>query len=78
MYHLDVTLGELVIVRPLTSVERRGWGHRIRVTSGAGWVITEQIHTVSVHRFCRHAPEITVSGVELDEVRHMLAQMLIV
>jgi len=65
-------------ILPLTSVERRGWMHRVHVASGEGWVITEQIHTVSADRFRRYAPEITLSAGELDEVRHMLAQMLIV
>lgn len=76
-FHLDVTLGHLVSVLPLTSVERRGWRHRVRVRSGGGWVITEQIRTVAATRFRRHAPEITLSEDELNEVRHVLAQMLI-
>jgi mRNA interferase MazF len=77
-FHLDLTMGHLVNVLPLTSVERRGWMHRVHVASGGGWVITEQVRTVSADRFRRHAPEITLSAGELDEVRHLLAQMLIV
>ncbi len=77
-FHLDLTMGELVNVLPLTSVERRGWMHRVHVVSGGGWVITEQIRTVSADRLRRYAPEITLSEDELDEVRHVLAQMLIV
>lgn len=77
-FHLDVTLGQLASVLPLTTVERRGWKHRIQVASGSGWVITEQIRTVSVHRFRRHAPEIALSVNELTEVRQMLARMLTV
>jgi mRNA interferase MazF len=77
-FHLDVTLGQLVTVLPMTSVERSGWMHRVHVNSGSGWVITEQIRTVSAARFRRHAPEIKLSGPEVDEVRHVLAQMLIV
>lgn len=75
-FHLDLTSGQLVSVLPLTSVERRGWMHRIHLASCDGWVITEQIRTVSAHRFRRHAPEITLSDGELDDVRHVLAQML--
>lgn len=71
-------MGQLVNVLPLTSVERRGWMHRIRVASVGCWVITEQVRTVSVDRFRRYAPEITLSASELDEVRHVLAEMLIV
>ncbi len=77
-FHLDLTMGHFVNVLPLTSVERRGWMHRVHVASGGGWVITEQIRTVSADRFRRYAPEITLSTGELDEVRHVLAQMLIV
>jgi mRNA interferase MazF len=77
-FHLDLTMGRLVSVLPLTSVERRGWMHRTHVAAGGGWVITEQIRTVSADRFRRHAPEITLSKDELDEVRHVLAQMLII
>lgn len=77
-FHLDLTMGHLVNVLPLTSVERRGWMHRVHVSSGGGWVITEQIRTVSADRFRRYAPEITLSAGELDEVRHVLTQMLIV
>lgn len=76
-FHLDVTLGHLVSVLPLTSVERRGWVHRVHITSGNGWVITEQIRTVAAGRFRRYAPEISLSEDELDQVRHTLAQMLL-
>jgi mRNA interferase MazF len=77
-FHLDVTANQLVSVLPLTSVERPGWVHRVLVGSGAGWVITEQVRTVPANRFWRHAPEITLSADELNDVRHVLAQMLIV
>jgi mRNA interferase MazF len=77
-FHLDLTMSRLVSILPLTSVERRGWMHRVPVGSGGGWVITEQIRTVSSERFRRHAPEIALSGSELNEVQHVLAQMLLV
>ncbi|MCV7384886.1 type II toxin-antitoxin system PemK/MazF family toxin [Mycolicibacter longobardus] len=77
-FHLDVTLGQLACVLPLTNTERRGWLHRVPVASGGGWVITEQIRTVSVERFRRYAPEIELSHVELTEVREILAQMLFI
>lgn len=35
----------------------------------ARWIITEQVRTVSVTRFHRYAPEITLSGDEVDDVR---------
>jgi mRNA interferase MazF len=52
--------------------------HRVHVVSSGGWVITEQIRTVSADRLRKYAPEIALSEDELDEVRHVLAQMLIV
>jgi mRNA interferase MazF len=75
-FHLDLTAARLVTVLPLTSVERRGWVHRVRVA--AGWVITEQIRTVSAERFRRYAPEIVLSEDDMNEVRRILAEMLIV
>jgi mRNA interferase MazF len=77
-FHLDLTMEQLICVLPLTSVERRGWVHRIRVASAGGWVITEQIRTVAAERFRRYAPEIQLSAAELNEVRRVLAQMLTV
>lgn len=76
-FHLDLTMGHLVSVLPLTSVERRGWVHRVPVSSGGGWIITEQIRTVAADRFRRYAPEIALTKDELDEVRRVLSEMLI-
>jgi mRNA interferase MazF len=75
-FHLALTGERLATVLPLTSVERRHWIHRVHVASGGGWVITEQIRTVSTNRFRRYAPEIWLSDDELDEVRTVLAQMI--
>ncbi len=75
-FHLDLTARHLVTVLPLTSVERQGWIHRVRIASGNGWVITEQVRTVSAGRFRRAAPEIALSEDELADVRGVLAQML--
>jgi mRNA interferase MazF len=77
-FHLDLTAGRLVTVLPLSSVEREGWIHRLHVASGNGWVITEQVRTVSASRLSRAAPEIAPSEDELAEVRRILAQMLTV
>lgn len=75
-FHLDLTAGRLVTVLPLTTVERPGWLHRVPLAAG-GWVITEQVRTVSSDRFRRHAPEITLTAEELRQVRHVLGHMLI-
>ncbi|MHB8320208.1 MAG: type II toxin-antitoxin system PemK/MazF family toxin [Acidimicrobiales bacterium] len=77
-FHLAVTLGQLVTVLPLTSVERAGWVHRVPIANGDGWVITEQVRTVSAQRFRRQAPEIALTADELAEVQRVLAQMLTV
>lgn len=75
-FHLALTGGHLITVLPLTTVERPGWLHRIGVSAGGGWVITEQIRTVSVDRFRRLAPEIALTAEELGQVRAVLAHML--
>lgn len=75
-FHLALTGSHLVTVLPLTTVERRGWLHRIAASAGGGWVITEQIRTVSIDRFRRHAPEIALTAAELGEVRRVLSRML--
>jgi mRNA interferase MazF len=74
--HLRLTGGQLVSVLPLTSVERRGWLHRVHLASCGGWVITEQIRTISAGRFRRRAPEIQLSADEHAEVRRILGQLL--
>lgn len=75
-FHLDLTLGHLVTVIPLTNVERPGWLHRVRLDSG-GWVIAEQLRTVSADRFRRPAAEISVTEDELREVTRVLARLLL-
>lgn len=77
-FHLHLTMGQLICVLPLTNIGRPGWVHRVRIASGGGWVITEQIRTVAAERFRRYAPEVQLSVAELDEVRHALRQMLII
>ena len=76
-FHLRLTGGALVSVLPLTSVERRGWLHRVPVADSGGWVVTEQLRTLAVQRFRRPAPEIALSADELAEVQRVLAKMLL-
>lgn len=75
-FHLNLTDRALVTVLPLTSVQRPGWLHRVRVNSGGGWVITEQVRTLTAQRLRRPAPEITLSHDELSEVQRVLGRML--
>jgi mRNA interferase MazF len=76
-FHLDLTRGQLVCVLPLTNVERTGWLHQVHVAAGGGWVITEQIRTVSAERFRRPAPKIRLTATELSDVARILSQMLL-
>lgn len=77
-FHLELTMGQLISVLPLTTVERPGWIHRVHVARGGGWVITEQIRTLAASRFRRLASEIVLDERELNEVRRVLGQMLTV
>jgi mRNA interferase MazF len=77
-FHLELTASHLISVLPLTTDERRGWLHRVRIASTESWVITEQVRTLSADRFRRYAPEVAIPAEELTEVRRLLAQMLIV
>ena len=74
-FHLDLTAGRLITVLPLTTVERPGWVHRVR--AGDGWVITEQVRTVSAERLRRYAPELALSTEQLAEVSYVLGKMLL-
>lgn len=77
-FHLDLTDNGLISVLPLTTVERRGWLHRIHIAAAEGWVITEQVRTVAAQRFRRPAPELAPLEEEFTEVRRVLARMLTV
>lgn len=72
--HLKLTRGTLVTVLPMTTVQKP-WRHRVPVESG-GWVITEQVRTVSTERFRCPAPELTLTEAERAQVRAILAHML--
>jgi hypothetical protein len=48
------------------------------IPATGGWVVTKQIRKVSAGQFRWYAAEITLSAEELDEVRHVLGQMLII
>lgn len=76
-FHLKLTGGGLVTVLPLTTVERPNWLHRVPIKAGEGWVITEQVRTISAQRFRRPAPEIELSLDELAEVSRILGKMLL-
>ncbi|WP_206437657.1 MULTISPECIES: type II toxin-antitoxin system PemK/MazF family toxin [Protofrankia] len=78
-FHLALTGGALVSVLPLTTRERPGWIHRVRIDvpgKRAGWVITEQVRTVSAGRLTGRGPLHRLDAEQVAEVRTVLAQMI--
>jgi mRNA interferase MazF len=78
-FHLALTGGALVSVLPLTTRERPGWIHRVRIDipgKPAGWAITEQVRTVSAVRFAGRGPLYRLDAGQIAEVRAVLAQMI--
>ncbi|SCL16601.1 mRNA interferase MazF [Micromonospora rhizosphaerae] len=78
-FHLALTGGALVSVLPLTSRERPGWLHRVRIDipgHRAGWAITEQIRTVSAARLTGRTPIHRLTPEQVAEVRSVLRQMI--
>ncbi len=78
-FHLALTGGALVSVLPLTTRERPGWLHRVRVDipgERAGWAVTEQVRTVSAGRLAGRGPLYRLPAAQVAEVRAVLAQMI--
>ncbi|MGN9811851.1 type II toxin-antitoxin system PemK/MazF family toxin [Micromonospora sp. BQ11] len=78
-FHLALTAGALVSVLPLTTRERPGWLHRVKIEipgNRAGWAITEQIRTVSAARLTGRGPVHRLGPDQVAEVRTVLRQMI--
>lgn len=78
-FHLALTGVGLISVLPLTTRERPGWAHRLRLDlSGQpiSYVITEQVRTVSRARFVGRTPLTRLSDDQVRAVRGVLVQML--
>lgn len=78
-FHLALTGGALVSVLPLTTRERPGWAHRVRIDAPGkrtGWAVTEQVRTLSRTRLSGHSPAWCLTDDQIAEVRRVLAQML--
>ncbi|WP_188316631.1 type II toxin-antitoxin system PemK/MazF family toxin [Solihabitans fulvus] len=78
-FHLRLVRGELLSVLPLTSVERRGWLHRVEISlpgHKTGWAITEQVRTLSAARLVGTEPVGKLDDDQLAAVRSVLARML--
>jgi mRNA interferase MazF len=52
-HHLRLHAGRLVTVVPLTSTQRPGWSHHVKVERNGriGYAITDQLRTISGRRF---------------------------
>ena len=78
-FHLALTGGALVNVLPLTTRERPGWLHRVRIEAPGrpvSYTITEQVRTVSRSRLAGRSPVWTLTGEQIHEVRTVLSKML--
>jgi mRNA interferase MazF len=78
-FHLALTGGALVSVLPLTTRERAGWLHRVTIEipgRRTGWVLTEQVRTVSSTRLAGPGPFYHLSPEQVAEVRDVLRQMI--
>lgn len=75
----SLTGGALVTVLPLTTRERAGWLHRVRIEipgKRTSWLITEQIRTVSATRLTGRGPIHRLRADQVTEVKSVLRQML--
>ncbi|MFE9693400.1 type II toxin-antitoxin system PemK/MazF family toxin [Micromonospora sp. NPDC005806] len=78
-FHLALTGSALASVLPLTSRERPGWLHRVKIElpgQHRGWAITEQLRTVSTGRFTGRGPIHRLTPEQITEVREVLRQMI--
>lgn len=76
--HLGLVRGDLAMVAPITSRERPQFRHRVHVSAGPvpGWVITEQIRTISARRLLDGQPVATLSQQQIGPLRLILAKMV--
>jgi mRNA interferase MazF len=78
-YHLRVTAGAMLSILPLTTRERQGWLHHVRVDlpdKPASRVLTEQVRTIAVSRLVGRHPIYTLTSEQAAEVRDVFGQML--
>jgi mRNA interferase MazF len=78
-FHLALTGGALISVLPMTTRERPGWDHRIRIAIPGrrdGYIITEQVRTVSHDRLTGSAASYRLTDQQIAAVRRVLVKML--
>lgn len=78
-FHLRLVRDQLLSVLPLTTVERAGWLHRIKVSlpgQQTGWAITEQVRTISATRLTGTEPIGRLDEDQIAAVRSVFGRML--
>lgn len=78
-FHLRLVRDQLLSVLPLTTVERPGWLHRVKITlpdRKPSWVITEQVRTLSATRLTGSKPIGKLNNDQIIQVRSVLAKMI--
>ncbi|MEU7865555.1 type II toxin-antitoxin system PemK/MazF family toxin [Dactylosporangium sp. NPDC049140] len=78
-FHLRLTGEALVTVLPVTTRERSGWLHRTPVHPANrpnGFVITEQVRTISRSRLQGQRPAWVLTDDEVTAVKNVLRQMI--
>jgi mRNA interferase MazF len=63
----------------MTTRERPGWEHRIRIAIPGkpdGYIITEQVHTISRDRLTGPAAVYRLNDQQITTVRRVLAKMI--
>jgi mRNA interferase MazF len=78
-FHLRLTAQALISVLPLTTKERPGWLHRVKIQipdKPESWVITEQVRTISADRLTGRSPVHRLEPDQIAEVKRVLGRML--
>ncbi len=77
-FHLRLGRYEMATVMPITSRERPNLRHRVQISAGkvSGWVLTDQLRTISTRRLLDAAPVGTLSQQEIGPLRLIMARMM--
>lgn len=78
-FHLRLTRSAMVTVLPMTTRERPGLLHHLRIEipgKPTGYVLTEQIRTIAAARLTGTAPMWELKDDQISEVRRVLGRML--
>ncbi len=75
--HIRLTRAQLFMILPITTTDRR-WGHHVKVYSvnQTGWVMTEQLRTISAERLIDPRPVGKLMQDEITEIRRLLSVLV--